>query len=62
MRTAKGLAIEAIEAAQDSLIDARKAGQVDEALFDEVYDGLLAAKVKLAIAPLPAEFGRTAGK
>jgi hypothetical protein len=61
MRTAKGMAIDAIEAAQDNLIVASKAGQVDEALFSDVFDSLLAAKVKLVNAPLPAEFGRPAG-
>jgi hypothetical protein len=58
MRTAKGLTIDAIEAAQDNLIAASKAGQVDEPLFSEVFNGLLAAKVKLVNAPLPAAFGR----
>jgi hypothetical protein len=62
MRTAKGLAIDAIERAQDSLLDARIAGQVDEALALEVNRSLEAAKVKLLDAPLPAGFGRTAAR
>jgi hypothetical protein len=60
MRTAKGLTIDAIESAQDSLIVARDTGQVDEPLFTEAFDALLAVKVKLVNAPLPAEFGREA--
>jgi hypothetical protein len=47
MRTARGITIDAIEAAQDNLITANRTGQVGPAQFSRVMDHLLAAKVDL---------------
>lgn len=47
MQTARGLAIDAIEAAQDNLMVAKDAGQVSVDQYARVLDILLSAKVDL---------------